>query len=630
MKRPARSLFLLALTLSARAATPAPDQLLSGDVLGVFTIPDYARAKSTWSKWPASQLWDDPAMKPFRDKLTAKVKSDLLAPLEREFGMKLSDYQGLAQGQVTLAVTQNGWEGKGDPSPGVLLLVDTKDKSELLKANLATLKKKWVESGKQTKTDKIRDIEFTTLIFSTDDLSKNLEKAFPDPNFGNETLDGPKAKKPGRKVEWLVGQSESLFILGNSEKAIEKVLLRQSGGAVPCLAEQASFAANYTALFRDSLGYGWINIKTIVDIFNKPAPAADASAAGLQPGKILSALGLTGLRTLAFNLRDTGDGCLAGVQLSVPETERKGIFKILFADARDASPPPFVPADAVKFSRWRLDIQKAFAALESMLVEINPQTAGVIKLVVDNAGKDKDPNFDLRKNLIANLGDDVLHYQKNPRNPTLAELQNPPSLYLVGSPRAEQLAASVNALGSLVPKPKLKEREFLGRKVYTMSLPNDPGPRRAKGGGENTLSYAASGSYVALSTDPATLEEFLRGNSEKSLRETAGLADAAQKVGGMGTGLFGYENQNETVHAALDILKKESGSLASLIGRSPFAERFGLGEDDKKFREWFDLSLLPSFDKISKYFYLNVWSGSVGSEGLSFKVFSPTPPQLKK
>ena len=43
MKRPACSLFLLALTLSARAATPAPDQLLSGDVLGVFTIPDYAR-----------------------------------------------------------------------------------------------------------------------------------------------------------------------------------------------------------------------------------------------------------------------------------------------------------------------------------------------------------------------------------------------------------------------------------------------------------------------------------------------------------------------------------------------------------------------------------------------------------
>src|SRR5260370_1948085 len=121
---------------------------------------------------------------------------------------------------------------------------------------------------------------------------------------------------------------------------------------------------------------------------------------------------------------------------------------------------------------------------------------------------------------------------------------------------------------------------------------NDPGRRRPKGGGKNTLSSAASGSYVALSTDPATLEEFLRGNSEKSLRETPGLAEAAQKVGGMGTGLFGYENQNETVHAALDILKKESGSLANLIRPSPFAQPFRLWEVYKQLLQWLDLSLL--------------------------------------
>src|SRR5260370_400681 len=195
MKRLAGSLFLLALTFSARAVTPAPDQLLSGDVLGVFTIPDYARAKSTWSQWPACQLWDDPVMKPFREKLTAKVKSDLLAPLEREFGMKLSDFQGLAQGQVTLAVTQNGWEGKADPSPGFLFLVDTKEKSESLKTNLATLQKKWVESGKQIKTDKIRDVEFTTLIFSTDDLSRTSIRPFPirTPAMKRSTVPRPKS-----------------------------------------------------------------------------------------------------------------------------------------------------------------------------------------------------------------------------------------------------------------------------------------------------------------------------------------------------------------------------------------------------------------------------------------------------
>jgi len=68
----------------------------------------------------------------------------------------------------------------------------------------------------------------------------------------------------------------------------------------------------------------------------------------------------------------------------------------------------------VKFTRWRLDLPKAWATLESTLTEAIPQAAGFIKLIVDNAGKDKDPNFDLRKNLIANLA--TTHfYAKTPR-----------------------------------------------------------------------------------------------------------------------------------------------------------------------------------------------------------------------
>ena len=56
---------------------------------------------------------------------------------------------------------------------------------------------------------------------------------------------------------------------------------------------------------------------------------------------------------------------------------------------------------------------------------------------------------------------------------------------------------------------------------------------------------------------------------------------------------------NEVMRATIETLKKESGSLANLIGNSPFAARLGMDEGDKKFKEWVDFSLLPSFDKIS-------------------------------
>ena len=134
---------------------------------------------------------------------------------------------------------------------------------------------------------------------------------------------------------------------------------------------------------------------------------------------------------------------------------------------------------------------------------------------------------------------------------------------------------------------------------------------------------------MAISADVATLEEFLRGENNKTLRETPGLAEAAQKVGGLSTGLFSYQNDNEWTRTAFEILKKESGSLASLFGNTPLAGRFGM-EDDKKFKDWVDFSLLPNFDKISKYFNLTLWAGSVNSQGIEFKMFAPNSPQFKK
>ena len=116
----------------------------------------------------------------------------------------------------------------------------------------------------------------------------------------------------------------------------------------------------------------------------------------------------------------------------------------------------------------------------------------------------------------------------------------------------------------------------------------------------------------------------------KALRDTPGLVEAAQKVGGMGTGLFGFENQAETVRTAVEILKKESGTLANLFSASPLGGRLPMGDDAKKLQDWVDFSLLPSFDKIAKYFYITVYAGSVTSEGIHFKMFSPRPPQLKK
>ena len=41
-------------------------------------------------------------MKPFHDKFMAKWNEEFVAPLERDLGVKLSDFTDLPQGQLTL------------------------------------------------------------------------------------------------------------------------------------------------------------------------------------------------------------------------------------------------------------------------------------------------------------------------------------------------------------------------------------------------------------------------------------------------------------------------------------------------------------------------------------------------
>ena len=625
---------LLAASLTHGAEVPPPEKLLPSDTLGVLTIPEYAKSEARFYQQPLGRLWNDPSMKAFREKLASKVKSDAIAPLEKEFGIKFADYSGLAQGQITLALTANGpKDADGEAGLGFVFLVDSRDKSSQLQTNLATLRTKWIDSGKKTRAEKIRDVEFTAFIFESDELGKVMDKVFPGPEKGKEDEDGGKANK---KLEWLVGQSGSLLILGNSSRDIEKVLVNQSGGGASSLAEQSSFASSYSATLRDTQGYAWVDLKTIIGNITKAAAGNQGGGGGqpfgMQADKLMSVLGLNGLQSLALSWKEIPEGTLINVNLSVPESGRRGLFKLVSFAAKDASPPAFVPADAVKFSRFRLDLPKAWETLENTLVEAMPQIAGVVKMVLDNAGKEQDPNFDLRKSLIQNLGDDIINFEKVPRGSTLESMGSPPSLTLVSSPRPEQLASSIRALTALMPAQasKFKEREFLGRKVYALSL-----PASMSAGGkavEKTLHYTASGGYVALTTDIAMLEEYLRSNdgSGKSLRDTPGLADSAQKVGGMGTGFFTFENQRETTRSELEILKKESGTLANLFSASPIAGRFGMADNASKFKEWVDFSLLPPFDQISKYFYQTVAGGAVTSDGFSVKIFNATSPELRK
>ena len=124
---------------------------------------------------------------------------------------------------------------------------------------------------------------------------------------------------------------------------------------------------------------------------------------------------------------------------------------MISANQKDANPPAFVPADAVKFFRWRVDGQQSWATLQKMLGDISPMALASLNsfIAIANASaQQKDPNFDIRKNLIGNLGDDWISYQKKPTGTTLADLNQPPSIFIFASPHPDQAALALkNVMG---------------------------------------------------------------------------------------------------------------------------------------------------------------------------------------
>jgi hypothetical protein len=566
-------------------------------------------------------------MKPFHDKFMGKWNEVLVAPLEKDLGLSVGDFCDLAQGQFTFALTQNGWTGSGDQSPGLVLLLDAKDKSGQLKTNLAVLQKKWTDSGKPIRSETIRGIKFSIVPLSSNDMPSSVSRLLPHKQPVSEIGVQP---QPEKAVEMVVGQVDSLLIVGNSLKAVEPVVAHLNGGSAPALADNAVFAADQPAQFRGApIYYGWFNAKTFFNVLASiPQPEADSDAPSPMPAfswnKALAASGAMGLKSVSFACRNSHDGSEADFYFAVPESGRTGLLKLLAAANKDSSAPLFVPADAVKFWRWRADGQKDWAALETMIGNFSPAILSSLNAAISMANasaQQKDPSFDFRKNLIGNLGDDFVGYSKAAAGTSIADLNNAPSIFLFAAANPEQALQAVRSVASMLygRQDAADPRDFLGKKIYSITLP----AARVAGSAASPryLYLTTSGGYVAMSTDSSILENYLRstGAPTKPLRETAGLADAAQHIGGTGGGLFGYENQKEIMRSAFTLLKNQSDSAAGLGSMAALP---------KSFRDWMDFSLLPDYDTVSKYFYFSVFNGTTTTDGIGFKAFAPRPPGL--
>jgi hypothetical protein len=251
---------MAALSLAVQAAVPPVPKLLPKDTLAVLTVPDWAKASADLGASPGGKLWSDPAMKPFRDNFEKKFQTEVMGKLEKELGIKVEDYLNLVRGQLSLAVIQGSWKGADGTEPGFLVVIDAKEKSDQLKKQLEEVRKKLSEAKKPVKTEKVRDVEFSSLSI---DLPSGEEEE-EDPDAKDKAKD--KAKLDGNKMTLLFGQVDTALLVADSVATLEKVVAGMGGGTVASLSEESAFQASEAAWFKNAFAYGWMHVTPLYRI----------------------------------------------------------------------------------------------------------------------------------------------------------------------------------------------------------------------------------------------------------------------------------------------------------------------------------------------------------------------------
>lgn len=107
-------------------SVPPPEKLLPADTLGVITVPDLTAARRLYEQSPQMRLLGEPALEAFVNQVRAKLETEFFQPFEQQTGASLADYLAVAQGQVTFALTRNGWPARPGAEPGLVVLIDAR------------------------------------------------------------------------------------------------------------------------------------------------------------------------------------------------------------------------------------------------------------------------------------------------------------------------------------------------------------------------------------------------------------------------------------------------------------------------------------------------------------------------
>jgi hypothetical protein len=566
-------------------AAPPPEKMLPDSTIAFVKINNAAGLREAFLRSQLGQLWNDPAVKAWKDDLIERVDA-ASKTLKERIGVTYLELFKLPQGPTAIAFLKH----ENPQVPIVLLVIADAGK------NTATMND---VMNRATKQGEINGSKVTTETFQGVPIH-----VIQPPKEKDKDKDA-KADQPEPPIVWA--NQGSLFYIG-SDLAAMKDLLAHEKGRSDALASTESFGQAAKKITPDSQVFWYVDLPKVVRLMATSGAVANAANANAnadpnqaqQNETMLQVAGLNSLKaaTGSFTLNVGNYDSLTKTHILM-QAPPQGLVNVFRLPKVALHPEPWVPASVASYQTISWDLDHAFVALNDLANLFQPGVVQVLEqqLVGPNGGEP----LRFKQDIFDPLGDRVTIISDF-KKPVKEDSERMIMALALENPRAMQ-----NTLNKLIALTggQPKKREFQGTTIYDFEVPALPDPNAAAGGAQpgaggngnlkprGPVSVAIAKDTLFISSEETLLEQVLRGGG-KSLADSAEFQKVRKEIPEKVSSLT-YVRPDEQARITYDMIK--SGQFEKGLQGAAFAG----GPDLSRFAKLIDKDKMPDFSVFAKY-----------------------------
>jgi hypothetical protein len=559
---------------------PKPAKLLPPQTIMLIDVDDYGRLKQQFEKTSMYSLYKDPLMASFVEHAKSKWNENIKKMDENNVFKAVIEADVEPQGRLAFAFIPDEQSKDANDEPPLILIT------------------RW-----GTNIDKIKEA-----------MSKAIEKntemgghSMPAEDFRGVTIQSAVDEGDNKFSYCFI---DDCFITAIKSDTIKFIVARLKGATTLSLADDPDYSATINTLGPNEGITAYINIKQLIQMALEDDPQGTVRT-------MLTNLGLDNVRSFRvsaeFNKSPREPYNIKGI-LKI-NGSKKGLCKILEAESEPLRLPSFVPSDTYRLNVININPAKAYTEILTVMTAFGPGIASVLYQPLVPASPDGRPAVMLKGDIIDYLADPFIVAQslKKP----LSENQFPVEyIVAVATTNRSALEKSLAAWHSRIvgDSPDAK-RELLGHTIYLIKssyLPffrgpggtqpltaldaPSPGQEQQKTIDFPVLAFTVTDMHLICGTESSVEKAVRTIRSGESLADTPWF-NRAKAVLPARTGMAGLIDAKAGIEFLWWLLKQSKKEPGANALAAPTASYIVSDFD-------LDFSLLPDFEKVSKYFGL--------------------------